>query len=676
MTSRITLPVVARLSINNYSLYPGVDDKGLELEFPAGVTVLAGINGVGKTTLLNMLMRMLLGPLERPDAERDLSRISKRELVHNKRFTFFSDRVPEKLGDSATATLEFTIGRHVMAVTRSLNSMALKSATRNRRRLPPMSEIDFANEMARLAGLASGYDFHVVVRYLQFFTEERIPLLWSSAIQFEFFKMLFLDRKLVKDIDAKFAAIQRLDSLYRNSLNLLKPREKKLEESRAAATAAAGAGDIALKVETAKIAHEDAAAEYKRLDESVMKLQADARTLDVQFNQAEAKLADLEDALMHADAAFIAQALPTNDDKAKFLMAGLSSGQGCFVCGNRHKSQRSTVAKQLKAGSCFVCQLPINGRGKGAKVEPMAAPQIRDLEEQLQKLHKEIAAMQAQRDTNHKAAVPVGQAVRLAATRQAEAALAHATLKAQLPTSPEAAGALEAELKAERLEVNNMDAKRKLVVDEYRALVHSGREQMDAVKEELRLNLTAYAEAFLQETVKVRFSAEDKVKIATGAGVVGMPSFSILMTSGTHKLEKERLSGESVSESQKEFLDLAFRMTLLDMVCSDRATTLVVETPEASLDSWFMLRAANLMRRFAPADSAPVRNLIATSNVNGTAMIPALLGRLGADGKPRRNAKTNGAQFINLLKVTAKSNTLSDDAARTLIVEELGKFDG
>lgn len=676
MTSRITLPVVSRLSIRNYSLYPGVDKSGLDLEFPPGVTVLAGINGVGKTTLLNLLMRMLLGPLDRPDSDRDLSRISKRELVHNKRFSFFSDRVPEKLGDDAIATLEFTIGQHALTVTRSLNTMALKSVMRNRRRQELMSEIDFSNEMARLTGLASGYDFHVVVRYLQFFTEERIPILWSSAIQFEFFKMLFLNRDLVKDIDGKFATIQRLDSLYRNSLNLLKPREKKLEESQAAAKAAAGAGDITQKVAAARAAHDSASAEYRRHDEAVVKLQTDARTLDLQFNEAEAKLADLEDELLHADSAFIAQALPTNDERAKFLMAGLSSGQGCFVCGNRHKSQTSTVAKQLKAGSCFVCQLPITGRGKGAKVVPLAAPQIRVLEERIQKFHKDIAAIQSQRDANHKAAGPAGQALRLAATRQAETALALTTLQALLPTSPEAVGALEAELKAERIAVNEMDVKRKGVVDEYRALVQTGREQMEDVKEELREKLTAYAEAFLQETVKVQFGSQDKVKIATGAGQVGMPSFSILMTSSTHEVVKERLTSDNVSESQKEFLDLAFRMTLLDMVCSDGAKTLVIETPEASLDSWFMLRAANLMRRFAPAESDPLRNLIATSNVNGTAMIPALLGRVGRDGKPRRNAKTNGAQFIDLLKVTAKSNTLRDDAARALIEEELGRFDG
>lgn len=676
MTFKISLPVVARLSIRNYSLYPGVDKNGLDLEFPPGVTVLAGINGVGKTTLLNLLMRMLLGPLDRPDANRDLSRISKRELVLNKRFSFFSDRVPERLGDNATATLEFTIGRNSLTVTRSLNSMALKSVIKNRRRQEITSEINFANEMARLTGLSSGYDFHVVVRYLQFFTEERIPILWSSSIQFEFFKILFLNRDLVKEIDSKFAAIQRLDSLYRNSLNLLNPREKKLEESQAVAMAAAGAGDFMQKLIAARSAHDRAAAEFKENDEIVLKLQTEARTLDIQFNEAEAKLADLEDELQHVDAAFIAQALPTNDDKAKFLITGLSSGQRCFVCGNRHKSQMSTVVKQLKAGNCFVCQLPIAGRGKGAKVEPLSSPQIRALEDQIQKLHKDINAIQAQRDANHKNAGTAGQALRLAATRQAETALSLATLQAFMPKSSDVVGALEAELMSERTAVDAMDTKRKALVEEYRDLVQTGREQMETVKEDLRGKLTTYAEAFLQETVKVQFGAQDKVKIATGAGQVGMPSFSILMTSSTHEVAKERLTSDNVSESQREFLDLAFRMTLLDMVCSDGSKTLVIETPEASLDSWFMLRAADLMRRFAPAASDPICNLIATSNVNGTAMIPALLGRVDRDGKPCKHGRTKGAQFIDLLKVTAKSNTLKDSAARALIDEELGKFDG
>ncbi|MDP0971363.1 hypothetical protein Q6294_30960, partial [Klebsiella pneumoniae] len=85
-------------------------------------------------------------------------------------------------------------------------------------------------------------------------------------------------------------------------------------------------------------------------------------------------------------------------------------------------------------------------------------------------------------------------------------------------------------------------------------------------KEEFRSKLTSYAEAFLQETVAVHFDQLDKVPIATGVGDVVMPSFSISMTSSTHAVPQKRVTSDSVSESQKEFLDLAYRMALLDMV--------------------------------------------------------------------------------------------------------------
>ncbi|MHA6847207.1 AAA family ATPase [Ralstonia syzygii] len=676
MKSKIRLPIFARLSIRNYSLYPGIDNRGLDLEFPPGITVLAGINGVGKTTLLNLLMRMLLGPLERAKADRDLSRISKRELVLDKRFSFFADRVPKKLDDNATATLDFTVGDRAITVTRSLNTMALKSVKVNGRSRSITTELQFSEEMARLCGLASSYDYHVVVRYLQFFTEERQPILWSAAIQYEFFKILFLDRALTEETNSTFASIQRLDSIYRNRIHQLNAREERLKKGQAAALAVQNIDDLLTRIEAAKVARSTAVEDHLKHQELVASLQSQARDLDIEFNQAEATLADLEDELENADAAFIAQALPTIDDKAKFLMAGLSSGQGCFVCGSRNRSQRQTIAKQLKEGNCFVCHHPIVGRGKSADVKPLAAAQVRILEQKVEEIRAIAAAIDIKRDAVSQQITPALQALRQSSSRNLAAEMALGMLQAQLPDPPEASRALEAELNAERAELDLMDSQRKALTEQYRELIKRGREQVEIFKETLRTKLTAYAEAFLQETVAVQFDARDKMKIATGAGQVGIPSFSILMTSSTHEVPKERLTSDNVSESQKEFLDLAFRMTLLDMVCSDGATTLVIETPEASLDSWFMLRAAALMRRFAPADSGPVRNLIATSNLNGTAMIPALLGRVGKDGKPRRGSKTTGAQLIDLLRVTAKSNTLKEGAARALLEEELGKFHG
>lgn len=675
MRAKIKLPVMRRLSIRNYSLYPGANGQGLDLEFPAGVTVLAGINGVGKTTLLNLLMRMLLGPTERGKGDRDIGRVSQRELVIDRNFSFFADRVPEKLDDNATATLEYLIGERDYTVTRYLKTMALKSVRLRGRTISSItSELDFGKEMARQAGLPTHYDFHVVVRFLQFFTEERQPILWSAATQYEFFKTLFLAPALTKDTDDTFRKIQRIDSDYRNRLNQFNLRTARLAEAKAKTPVAADLAALHAQIAAARVASEEAEAKYGEEQEIVDRLQLRARELDNELNQLEGTLADLEDELENADAAFVAQALPSLDDKAKFLMAGLSSGQGCFVCGNRHKRQLETVQKQLKGGQCFVCEQPILGRGAGAKVQPLAAAQVRALELRINGLSAQTEQTESERDELYRKLSTKLQTLRAAAVLKSQTAINLATLQARLPALGDGSSALEAELVAEEAELKVLSDDRKKLADAYREQIRLGRVEIEGFKETLRTTLTCYAEAFLQETVDVRFGAQDKVKIATGAGQVGMPSFSIAMTSSTHQAPKERLRSDNVSESQKEFLDLAFRVTLLDMACSDGAKSLVIETPEASLDSWFMLRAAALMRQFAPADQAPMRNLIATSNLNGTDMIPALLGQLDKNGKARH--KTNGANLVDLMKLTASSNTLKEGAARTRLEQELRRVNG
>jgi len=163
-------------------------------------------------------------------------------------------------------------------------------------------------------------------------------------------------------------------------------------------------------------------------------------------------------------------------------------------------------------------------------------------------------------------------------------------------------------------------------------------------------------------------------KVATGAPQVNLPTFRIAMTSSTHLAVHERSTATSVSESQKEFLDLAFRMTLLDMVADDGATMLVMETPEASLDSWFMARAAQMIRTFSPADSQ--RMLIATSNVNGTTMIPALLGLVSKDGEVHKLPKAQQGRLIDLMALAEEPGVLGDDEARETLTAELRSYLG
>ena len=673
MRQKILLPVIGQLSVKNYDLYPGVDRSGLELPFPDGVTVLAGVNGVGKTTLLNLMMRMLLGPLDRAKVDRELSRVSDRDLIHDKKFSFFKDRVSKPLGETATATMTFYIGKTELKVTRFLSTMELKSASINRKKQEFKNEFDFALKLAALSGLSTPYDFHICVRYLQFFTEERLPALWSPGAQFEFFKMFFFDEAAAKKIDKAFAKVQSLDSDVRNRTYQLNLRRKQVPPKRPT-VADEDLQRLDAQIALAQTAHDLAAERFQAQQRDYAELLSSSKTADAKFDEAEAKLSELLAHLQHADAAFIAQALPDLDDKLQFLMLGLGSGRGCFVCGKGGHKEAMAIGRTLKGGKCFVCQSPIQGKGKSGNVESLSAARVRQLEASAATVKAELTAIGKEREEIAKSYEPATKAMRTTAAERADTLRKLEGLKAQRPASTTTLTDLEAEIDREVAAIAAMDVDRKARAAEFREAVQAARGSMDDIKEELRAKLTEYAEAFLREEVKVVFSAQDKFKIATGSGSVNVPTFQIKMTSSTHETVQERLTSDSVSESQKEFLDLAFRMAVLDMISRDGATMLVMETPEASLDAWFMLRAADLMRHFAPSDSTPSRKLIATSNLNGTDMIPALLGLVDKRGRVRKLAAEDGDHFVNLLGVTAEARILKDDESRERIKKELGRF--
>lgn len=670
----ISLPVVDKITIRNYSLYPGENNSGIVIDFSQGVTVLAGINGVGKTTLLNLLLRMILGPSS-PKMSQDISRVSKRDLVlsKSKKFDFFSKRVPDG-GKNATATIEFSIAGKRIVIVRFLYSMRVKSFTINNRKVSGADdEIAIIEKLAQLAGLESGYDFHMVVRYLQFFTEERLPILWSPGTQFEFFKMLFFDTSLSSQLSETFKQIQRVDTDYRNRRNQQTIRQKRLDSENPPES------DIEIAtlekmLKHAEESYQDLNSSFAHDHENLNNAQKIVIELESQLSNCEVNLSKLEDQCSHDDALYIAQSLPGLDDKLNFLMQGLGSRVGCFVCGKKGKKEFNEINKTLRKGNCFVCNSSLTDVNKG-KVTPIGVKKIREQNTQIDALIKEIEILkdkiieaQNRRDMLQKSVNEKSHS-RLTAYHEIQ------KLRSQIPNKKVSdISPLKSEIEREEAELNNLDIERKGLTDQYRRLVGEAQERMDDAKESIRNRMSYYAEEFLQETVDITFDRKTPFKLATGAGKVNIPTFSVGMTSSTFKVAQKRLTPDSVSESQKEFLDLAFRMTLLDLVCEGANQMMVIETPEASLDSWFMRRAATLMRTFAPTDPEKNRKLIATSNLNGTVMIPALLGIIDGNGHINKKLKKDDVHLVNLMDLTAKAKVLEKDDAKEMLFRELGEY--
>lgn len=676
MRAAIHLPVVERLRVLNYPLYPGSNKQGLDLAFDKGVAVVAGINGIGKTTLLNLLLRMLVGPTSPSKAAtRDMGLVSKRSLVTARKFGFFQDRAGVALQPNATATLTFRIAGKQVAVTRRLINLEITKVVVSGKAVNTTDNNAFLSHMAELAGLANAYDFHMVVRYVQFFTEERLPLLWSPTAQLELFKMLFVDEKIGQKLNKLYSEIQGVDTDYRNRTYQYNQRKDKYELARAQNRVEnIDLDDVRTKLTEATKALQDVSRTYRTANELVATLARQREDADRKIESLQLSLDQEIHAFHQQDAAYIAQALPSLEDKFQMLMQGLGSNLGCFVCGKGGKREVATISKRLREQHCFVCNTSLV-QSSSSNVVPISARALQKIEQKIELLRTEIQAHQksllAQSDDYAAALAELRPLV----ARRHDLTMRIEQLNAQLPVATDDPQTpLLADLEAERLELAALAEKRADLGVRYKRQIDKLTLEMSALENDLGARLQAYAEQFLHESVSVKFTRNHPFKVATGAAQVNLPTFRIAMTSSTHLAPHDRSTATSVSESQKEFLDLAFRMTLLDMVADDGATMLVMETPEASLDSWFMARAAQMIRKFSPEDGE--RLLIATSNVNGTTMIPALLGLVGRNGAIRKLPKAKQTHLINLMALAEEPGVLKDDEARQKLSDELRSYLG
>jgi len=103
---------------------------------------------------------------------------------------------------------------------------------------------------------------------------------------------------------------------------------------------------------------------------------------------------------------------------------------------------------------------------------------------------------------------------------------------------------------------------------------------------------------------------------------------------------KVRDTEESCSEAQRFFLDIAFRMSLIDLATqiTDTSATFICETPESALDLSYIDNVVDMFSRFA----RHAHTLLLTTNVQKQGLAAHLLTTVDDD---------RAARIVNLLEV-------------------------
>jgi energy-coupling factor transporter ATP-binding protein EcfA2 len=624
----INFPIVEHLDVQGYGLYPGLAGSGgLSANFLPGLTLVLGTNGLGKSTLVSILYRLLTGPFDIPGLK-DRAQLGNLELeasaLRPKVKSMFAQRVTDH-ALNATARLTFRLGDSTLTVERRLRDLALTSFTVDHAAQPVDDEKRFQSEIVRLVGLWSFGDWILLLRHMIFYFEDRRALVWDPTAQRQLFRFLFLPPAIAERWTTEERAILELDSRTRNLSAALYREEQALTS---AEQRAEGVESIREELKTYGNLQVIDAARVEALELTII-------DLDAQRDQARLRLMSAEEA---RDARFreterarllsITARFPSQSETARYILAHLLTENGCLACGNVVPEAAQEYQRRAEAQRCVVCNSSL-ASDEGVVTEPeLADTRVATSEASLRELESELAAAGAIFEASVSEYNSRSRELGVLRATMAERTARINGLVRQLPPAEQEMHAQRSELAALRVRVNELKedlaTRRRAFAD----FVRGVNDEIVRFAEAIKGAFDDFAQGFLLEECRLVWSPY-RAPVGEAGELIDFPAFGLEMTGADFASPVRRNGPEQVSESQREFIDLSFRMALIAAAGSDESGTLVIDAPESSLDAVFAKRAADVLARFAARTDQ--NRVIVTSNLVEGQLIPELVAVAAGD---------------------------------------------
>lgn len=636
------LPLLQELEISSYGLYPGTPEvPDVHLSFERGLTLVLGANGLGKTTLVTIMYRMLTGPYDIPglidnSGELGTTRLQATELSKRRR-SVFSDRVFDG-ARNAECRLTWSAGSHKIVIERRLADLSILHFIVDGMTLPP-DEMGYQAQVTSLLNLASFGDWILLLRHLVFYFEDRRALVWDATAQRQILRLLLLPPQLASQWTADERSILELDSRVRNLNAALYRVEKDLSVSESKIEVAADARhELAIleKLQSGDIPLRD------RHNDEIVELDAYRQKARLAFLKADQLREDAFRKLERAKLMLIRAHFPTQSETASYIYAQLMSGDQCLVCGNHPPvAVKQDLEVRLKTLHCVVCNSEMT-TGDNLVVGAEFA---------------DASLVTASGEFDQAKAEAFNTAERLSSaelsyeqhiTRISELNAAIAERSSSMDSLIRRLPPEEATLQDQRSEMSALRARSAEMQKDldtkrvaFQNFLEERNREIVVWSKRIKELFNDYAEGFLFESCELFWSPQ-RAKLGQGGTPFDFPAFEIEMSGADFVSPVRRSDPEQVSESQREFIDLAFRMALMAIAGHSAGATLLIDAPESSLDAVFSSRAAKVLSRFAlaPGDN----RLILTSNLTEGKLVPTLLQSLNT-------TEEHAAQIVDLFNI-------------------------
>ncbi len=612
----INFPVFQQLDIDEYRLYPGLPNSpGLHLNFTPGPWIVLGVNGLGKSTLLLMMKHVLTGTAR----IRGAGFTGERSDILPVDPRFFAVRVGDN-ARSAVATAEVRFGSSLLRVRRRLGDLTLIDAIL-RGSGPEHQATDedsYRRLLAKLMGLSRFEDALRVLDRVTFYLESRDALLWDLSAQFELFRAILTPekseelRKLEGEIVSADSSARNLSAvLYKlvNRRDTQQARHENAAETRAR-LAKSTAELASAETEEIKLQLALEAAEERRSDARIELKRADRAADEAAQAYEEIKF----EVLRHAFAGV------TPNEQYVFLK--IISDRMCLACGNEANAAAEELERRKAENRCLVCGSPRHSQGNlvstAAAMQSKASHAFINLQAARSLLEDAAQKFTSSEEYYRQVDFKLEEVRRQVDTSKRDVR----RLRSKLPAQDQAAIARDEDrIEGLRREVQNFRKERDEAEDKIAILLGELKTATESIREKLEEGFQRHAQDFFAEKVQLVY-APRKDRIGQGGRVFEFPAFEIELTSSATGGNFVRRSANQVSLSQREYLDLIFRMSLVEMFGASSGS-FVVDGPEGSLDAVFAEKAGNLFADLARRTSG--LTVILACNIVDGAFIPFTL---------------------------------------------------
>lgn len=647
----INFPVFEKLKVEKYLLYPDRNSEpGIDIDFLKGPTLIAGVNGLGKSTLIHILLRLLTGPYDIPASgqDGDLAETSSSEPAAIYRpNAIFPPRVADG-AENATAELVVSFGDTRITIIRRLSDLSLINCEVDGKRKKIGDEEEYQTLITKIVGLGNFLDLLLILRYVVFFMEDRRALVWGQTAQREILRALFVAPKAATKLSKLRTDMLSADSAYRNTRNI---HHRQIDRNKTEIRRLSKVSDVRaeLTIQASRLnalRDKETKLEVAIAEQDDIRVEARSRSAQAALKR-DSAVRELERAKVH----YLRTEFKSLEESGLYVLARLMGDDECLVCETKQPGLGHEIGKRLGNNHCPLCNTP---RKKPDEPAIDISPErIKELQKDVASSDAQIRESEAQIDQANILRTKLLGQLSEASRDRIETNQKIILLRDNLPSEDREATELEEKNRILQEIIDDEKAVYDKAREEFEnALLKSEREVAQAQKAVAEA-FSSYAAEFLKEQCQIAFQPV-QVKIGQTGGRFTIGLYQLSMTGAAVAGATPRTEPDQVSLSQREFLDLAFRMALITVSSENSAATMLVDTPESSLDFLFATRAGDQLAKFAKEGGDKGNRVIVTSNLANADLIPAFL-----SGRPRE--ATASSRVVNLLEIAEPTAALKDD---------------